>query len=133
MTIFALICFAWAIIGIGSRIIMGIMGSRWKDWELGKAYTGKRPAWVVIIGIAALGLIAFTWYQVAVAGVALSWIVGVLVSLTGLKVIMFLFQYDKFREFAVQMLSDGKKMATLNIGVVVFSGALIALGIFLYS
>jgi len=36
---FSILCFAWALIGIGSRFIMIYLGQRWNKWELQKVYS----------------------------------------------------------------------------------------------
>ncbi len=133
MSIFAAICYGWAAIGIGSRIAMGIMGNRWKQWELTQAYSSKRPAWVVGLAIFGLLLIAFTWYRTIVGTTELGWIVATLVSLTAVKAGMFLFKYEQFREFVSRALSSRRTMTVLNIAVLLFSGGLVAMGLLLYS
>jgi hypothetical protein len=133
MTVFAGICYAWATIGIGSRIAMGAMGTRWKEWELKSAYKSTRPAWVVWLAIFGIALIGATWYLALKGSTDHAWIVATLLSLTAVKVGAFLFRYDQFRRFVSRVLSDKKKMAALNVAVIVFSGALIALGALLYS
>ncbi len=48
------------------------------------------------------------------------------------RVVPMLVQYNQFRAFVKMMLDDKKKMMFLNIGVISFSIALVAMGIFLY-
>jgi hypothetical protein len=132
MNYFSVLCFVWAAVGIVSRIMMAVMGRRWSTWETEKAYTKERPPWVVVVAIAGLFLIVYTWYRVFTGDVNLDWVIASLISLTALKVSMLLFKYDAFHEFLVRTLSDRSKMMRLNIVVILFSCVLVAMGIFIY-
>lgn len=132
MNYFKVLCFLWAVIGIGSRIIMGIMGESWKEWELGSAYASQRPKIITFIGIVGYLLVIFTWYMVFTTSVSMSWIIATLISLTVIKISTILFKYDAFRAFAVKTLNDERKMRTLNITVLIYSVILIGMGVFLY-
>ncbi|MGM0432377.1 MAG: hypothetical protein ACQEQU_06665 [Spirochaetota bacterium] len=132
MSFFAGVCYIWALVGIGSRIAMGVMGNRWKTWEVENAYSEGRPAWVSVVAVLGIGLIAFTWFKVFTSDVAHGWILAVLISLTGIKAVMFIFKYNQFREFVIKVLQDRKRFMTLNVVVVAFSAVLILMGIFLY-
>lgn len=129
---FSILCFAWAFIGIISRILMACFGDRWNQWEIDKAYSQKKPKWIFIIGIISLIIVGFTWYKVIVSGIRFSWIITVLVSLTLIKVFTLIFDYKKFREFAKDVLNNRKKLLQLNIGVIIFSIVFIVMGIYLY-
>lgn len=133
MSILAGICYAWAAIGIGSRIAMAVMGSTWKEWETENAYKAERPAWVVVVGLVGIALIGLTWYVALTGEQDYGWIVAALLSLTGVKIAALLFNYEQFRSFVVNALSNSRTMAMLNVGVVIFSAGLIALGALLYS
>lgn len=132
MNYFMLLCFGWALIGIGSRIIMAMMGDNWKEWEMNSAYKSKRPLSITLIGIFGYALVLFTWYMVWQTDVANSWIIAVLTSLVVIKISTILFKYDVFRAFAAKTLNDKKKMRMLNVGVVIYSGILVCIGVFLY-
>lgn len=132
MNFFAILCFFWAAIGIGSRIAMAVMGRRWKDWELGKAYTEKKPAWLYVLIVFGTALIVITWIMVFVQDVNYSWIIAVLITLTSVKLGMFLFKYDEFRSFVSRVLSQGRKMALINAAVLVLAAGLIGMGLFVY-
>ena len=130
---FSLLCFFWALIGIGSRVIMGIMGREgWNKWELNQAYTEKKPRWIYLFGGFTILLIGYTWYRVFTSDIQYDWIIAALVSLTGIKVSTILFKYDQFRKFAVMLLGDRKKMLKLNISIIIFSIVLIWMGLYLY-
>lgn len=129
---FQFIYFLWAAIGIGSRIIMLFMKQRWKEWELNSAYKINKPKWVNIVGISGYLLVFYTWYQVIVNNIKYSWIIALLITFTILKVSALLFNYEKFRKFAVIMLNNKKKMSILNSFIIILSIVLILMGIFLY-
>jgi hypothetical protein len=132
MNYFAGLCFFWAAIGIGSRIAMAVMGPRWREWELNSAYTADKPRWLYAVGAVGIALLVVTWALVFTTDVPHSWIIAVLVSLTGVKLYFILFDYDSFRAFVSRTLADSGKMMQLNVGVLVFSVALIAMGVWLY-
>lgn len=129
---FQVICFIWALIGVGSRIIMGIMGDKWKTWELNSAYSEKKPKILTLIGLLGYALVGFTWYKVFESGVENSWIIAALTTVTLIKISVILFNYNKFRTFAKNTLNHKKKMAQLNMGVIIFSIILLLMGIYLY-
>ncbi len=132
MNYFAILCFLWAAVGIGSRVAMWKMGDRWKEWELNEAYGVKRPMAINVVLVVGLALVAYTWYQFFTTDVPHSWIISVLVSLTTIKIGTILFQYKAFRKFAVVMLNDPNKMRALNVGVLAYSAGLVAMGVLLY-
>ena len=133
MNYFSLLCFSWAVIGIGSRIIMGIMGEKWKSWELNTAYAPQRPMIINVIAITGIAVVIYTWFKVITTEVNSSWIVALLISFTVIKVATVLFRYEKFRAFAFTMLNDKRKMLVLNLGVVAYSVILVLMGYFLYN
>ncbi len=132
MNYFGVICFVWALIGIGSRIIMALMGEKWNEWELNSAYASEKPKILNIVGAAGYLIVILTWYMVIVSDVEYSWIIAVLISATVIKISTVLFNYKVFRKFVSKMLNDKKKMFQLNLGVLIYSVILIFMGIFLY-
>ncbi len=129
---FSLLCFGWAIVGITTRILMVVFGDKWNKWEMEHAYTKKKPAWIYVVGGLGLALVIFTWYQVFNLDVKYSWIIGVLISLSLIKISALLFNYNKFREFASETLNNPRKKRKLNISVFLMSVVFILLGIYLY-
>ncbi len=132
MNYFQVLCLFWAILGIGSRIIMITLGEHWNRWELENAYGKEKPKWVYLVGTLGILLIIYTWYSVFANPVTYSWIIASLISLTAIKIFMLLFQYDKFRDFVEETLNDKNKLALLNSSVAVFSLICIAMALFLY-
>ena len=129
---FSILCFSWALIGIGSRLIMIYIGQRWNKWELEKVYSEEKPAWIYFAGVAAFFLVGYTWFKVFTTDIRFSWIIALLITLTLIKISTLIFNYNKFREFAKTVLNDKQKLMKLNIGVVIFSVIFILLGIYLY-
>lgn len=132
MLYFKIMCFLWAAIGIISRIAMAVMKDNWNKWETTKAYKEKKPLWIYIVCIVGLILIALTWYIYIVYSIPYGWILGTLISLTGIKILTLMFNYNKFQEFLHATLYNPKKMLRLNISVIILSLILIAFGIWLY-
>jgi len=132
MSYFKILCFVWAFIGIGSRIIMGLMGEKWKEWELNSAYKAKRPIAISFLLAIGISVVIYTWVQVILTDVPLSWIIALLVSMVVIKIGTLIFNYDGFRKFAAETLNSKKKMMTLNAGVILYSLALVLIGLFLY-
>lgn len=132
MNYFKAICFVWAAIGIGSRVIMGIMGEKWKDWELNSAYKADKNNILNLIGIIGCLMVTYTWYMVVVSDVKYSWIIALLITSTVVKISTIMFNYKAFRNFVSKTLNDKKKMLQLNIGVVIFSITLVFMGCYLY-
>lgn len=133
MSYFSILCFSWAFLGIGSRIIMAVMGGKWKTWELNSAYAPKRPMIINVIAVFGIAVVIYTWYMVFNTEVNNSWVIALLISLTVIKVATVLFRYAEFRKFAFTMLNDKKKMFVLNLGVVIYSFILVFMGLFLYN
>ncbi len=129
---FQWLCFFWAFVGLGSRLVMWLLGPKWKTWEIQKAYSQRRPPWVLVVIAGGVLLAVWTWYQVWLGHTALGWIMGVLVSLTLIKLGALLLRYDDFRAFARTTLHDGSKFAALNAAVVFVSFGFLAMGLFVY-
>lgn len=129
---FSYLCFIWAAVGIITRVLMVTMGDKWNKWEMEKAYASQKPAWIYIIGVLGLFVIALTWYQVFNLDVPYSWIMAIVISLTTIKLSALLFKYDQFRQFASETLNNPKKMKKLNISVLFISIIFIAMGVFVY-
>lgn len=117
---FEFLCFFWAGIGLGSRLLMGLFGSKWKDWEINQTYAAKRPGWIYGIVIIGILLVGFTWYQVVATSIPYSWIIAALITITLVKISALLFAYDRFRQFVSNTLSNRKKFRQLNLGVILF-------------
>lgn len=130
MNYFQVICFLWAILGIGSRLAMLVMGERWAKWELDSAYTEVKPKWLYPVGGVGYLIVAYTWYQVFALDIKYSWIIAALISLTTIKLTTLLFNYKAFYSFVVRALKDKKKMFQINSAVIILSCVLALMGIY---
>ena len=108
------------------------MGEKWKEWELNSAYKAKRPIAISFLLAIGISVVIYTWVQVILTDVPLSWIIALLVSMVVIKIGTLIFNYDGFRKFAAETLNSKKKMMTLNAGVILYSLALVLIGLFLY-
>ncbi len=126
---FALICFAWAAVGIITRIIIAYLGKRWNKWEEHKAYTQKKPLWLYGVAIVATVLVGYTWYMVFTSDIRASWLIALLLTLILIKVSVQMLDYQKFRAYVAKVMHDPKLFQQINIGVAVYSIVLVALGI----
>ena len=99
-----------------------------------KTYAEKRPAWIVVVSLVGLGLVALTWYMHFTADIPYSIILTILFSLTAVKGIVLLFDYQRFYEWVARMLSKdrGRDIVLVDIAASVFGFILILLAIFLY-
>ena len=129
---FQVTSFFWAGVAVISRIVMKCMGERWKTWEMQKFYKQKRPFFIIVIGAAGILLVLSTWVQVVSSDVPYSWILAVLVSLTMVKILVLLGDYQAFCTFAENTLQDASKMMKLNTAVLLFAVGLVLIGVFLY-
>ncbi len=132
MLFFQILCFFWAGVGIVSRVAMAVMGSRWAQWEESQAYTEKRPPWVLVVSLLGYALVALTWYVYIRQQIPYGWILAVLMTSTTVKVSVLLFNYQAFREFMKESLQDRKRMAVINVAVLILSAVLIWMGLVLY-
>lgn len=101
---------------------------------IAKAYTKKRPKWIVPVAIFGLALVAFTWYKELTTQIEYSYIISILFSLTAIKALFFIMDYEKFQKWVSGMLSQnhGKKIIVIDILVGIFGLAIIILSILVY-
>ena len=99
---------------------------------IAKAYTKERPKWVVPVAIVGLVLVGITWYKEVTTDIPYSLIITIIFSLTAIKAIFFIFDYEKFHQWVAGMLAkdDGKKIVLVDIlagvlGLIVFVASMI--------
>lgn len=99
-----------------------------------KAYSKKRPKWIVPVAIIGIILVVFTWYKYFTTDVQYAIILAILFSLTAIKAIVFIFDYEKFYKWIQKMINkeNGKDIVLIDIGAGIFGLLLILLGIFIY-
>jgi hypothetical protein len=84
---------------------------------LAETYSTKRPKWVIPIAIVGLLLVALTWYMELTTDIQYSIIITIIFSLTAIKALFFIFDYEKFQKWVANMLSEnkGKKVVMVDI------------------
>lgn len=101
---------------------------------LAKTYAAKRPAWIVPVALVGLGLVALTWYLHFTAGVPYSWILAVLFSLTAVKGVALLWDYERFQAWVAGMLDEdrGRGVVLVDVAVGAIGLAIVLLAWFVY-
>lgn len=99
---------------------------------IAKTYTEKRPKWIVPVAIAGLLLVAFTWYKELTTDIAYSLVITIIFSLTAVKALLFIFDYQKFQKWVAGMLAEreGRKIVCVDILAGIL-GAIIVVASFL--
>ncbi len=127
---FTILCFAWALLGLLTRILILILGKKWNRWEENKAYSEKKPIWLYFTAILAVFLVGYTWYMVFATNVRQSWLIALLLTTILIKAFLQIFKYQKFKKYLKKVLNDPKLFRRINIVVTLFSLLLILLGLF---
>jgi hypothetical protein len=85
---------------------------------LEKFYSEKRPPCIVVIALLGLGLIILTWFMHFTLDIANSIYLTVLFSLTGLKALILLLDYQRFQKTVAAMLNEnrGRNVILVDIG-----------------
>jgi hypothetical protein len=101
---------------------------------IAKAYSEKRPAWIVPVAVLGLALVALTWYMHFTADIQYSLVITILFSLTAIKAIALIFDYKRFQEWVKGMLSQdkGRGIVLVDIGASIFGLAVIVLTLYFY-
>jgi hypothetical protein len=96
-----------------------------------KTYTEKRPKWIIYIALIGLLMVGITWYMEIITDIQYSIIITIMFSLTAIKAIFFLFDYEKFQGWVANMLKKdkGKKIVILDIYVGLFGLTMIILSL----
>jgi hypothetical protein len=84
---------------------------------LAKTYAEKRPVWIIPIAVFGLLLVALTWYFELTTDISYSMVITIIFSLTAIKALLFLFDYQKFHNWLQQKLKEdsGKKIVFVDI------------------
>ncbi len=100
---------------------------------IAKAYKKDRPKWVIPVAVIGLLLVIFTWYKELTTDIPYSLVITIIFSLTAVKALMFIFDYEKFQKWVAGMLSDkGKKIVFIDILVGIFGLAVIIASLLVY-
>ncbi len=100
---------------------------------IAKAYAEKRPSWIIPVALFGLALVGFTWFKEFTTDVPYSMVISILFSLTAIKAIFFIFDYQKFQKWVAGMLSKdkGRKVVVVDVFASLFGLALIVLSFIL--
>lgn len=99
-----------------------------------KAYTEKRPLWIVPVAVAGLILVSFTWHMELTTDIPYSIVITVMFSLTAVKALVLIFDYRSFYKWVAGMLSKdkGKKIILVDILTGIFGLIMIVLAVLLF-
>jgi hypothetical protein len=84
---------------------------------LEKFYSEKRPPYIVVIALLGLGLIALTWYLHFTLGVTNSIYLTVFFSLTAVKALVLLLDYQRFQQAVAAMLSKNRGRGVVLVDI----------------
>ena len=92
----------------------------WNENEyIAKAYSKKRPQWIVPAAVTGLLFVALVWYVELTTDVPYSMIITSIFSLTAIKALFFIFDYQKFQKWVAGMLAKKKGRKIVLIDIVV--------------
>jgi hypothetical protein len=99
-----------------------------------KFYSEKRPPYIVVIALLGLVLIALTWYLHFTLGIENSIYLTVLFSLTAIKALVLLFDYQKFQRTVAAMLrkNRGRGIVLVDIGAAVVGLIILTATLYFY-
>ena len=101
---------------------------------IAKAYAKRRPAWVVPVAVLGLALVALTWFVHFTTDVPYSLVLTILFSLTALKGLTLLLDYERFQRWVAGMLAKdrGRGVVLVDVAAGVIGLAIVALAVFVY-
>jgi hypothetical protein len=101
---------------------------------IAKTYSQRRPAWVVPVAVLGLALVALTWYVHLTTDVPYSLVITILFSLTALKGLALLLDYERFQHWVAGMLTKNRGRGVVLVDVVVGAIGLVIvlLAVFVY-
>lgn len=97
-------------------------------------YSEKRPPYIVVIALLGLVLIILTWYLHFTLGIANSIYITVLFSLTAIKALALLLDYEKFQKTVAAMLrkDQGRGVILVDIAASVIGLIILVMTFILY-
>jgi len=101
---------------------------------IAKTYARERPRWLVPVAILGLGLVALTWYVHFTTAVPYSWVLALVFSLTALKGIVLLFDYQRFQAWVAGLLRKdrGRGVVLIDVATGIVGVAIIAFTLLVY-
>ena len=84
---------------------------------LAKTYAKKRPVWIIPVAVFGLLMVGITWYIELTTDITYSMVITIIFSLTAIKALLFLFDYQKFQSWVQRKLKEdkGKKIVIVDI------------------
>ena len=84
-----------------------------------KAYSARRPAWVIPVALAGVVLVVWTWVMEVVTHHPRTLVVTILFSLTIVKALFLLVRYDAFQRWVQEMTrrNKGRSVMLMDAGV----------------
>lgn len=97
-------------------------------------YRQERPPYIVVIALMGLALIVLTWYLHFRLDVANSIYLTIIFSLTALKALVLLLDYERFQKSVAAMLrkNKGRKIVLIDIGASIIGLVILVLTLLLY-
>jgi hypothetical protein len=101
---------------------------------IARTYTKQRPAWVVPVAVLGLLLVALTWWVHFTTPVPYSLILTILFSLTALKGLTLLLDYERFQRWVAGMLARdrGRGVVLVDLAAGAIGLAIVLLALFVY-
>ena len=101
---------------------------------LAKTYAQRRPAWVVPVALLGLALVALTWFVHFTTDVPYSLVITILFSLTAIKGLTLLLDYQRFQRWVAGMLAKdrGRQVVLIDVGAGVFGLGVVLLAVLVY-
>jgi hypothetical protein len=86
------------------------------------------------VAIAGLLLVAFTWYKELTTDVAYSMVITIIFSLTAIKALLFIFDYQKFQKWVAGMLAEkeGQKIVWVDIFAGILGAIIVVVSLLIY-
>ena len=130
---FKILSIAYGVLMILRGPVAAFLARRWARFELKAAYGEKRSFWVWLAALAGLVITALTWTMYLRTHVDYALIATLVVTVPLIRTSQVLFNYRKFREFALKVTATKPVYpVALNVAVAVLGVGLILLGIFVY-
>jgi hypothetical protein len=133
---FRILSIAWGALMVLEGPIFRFLARRWARQPSGhdEMRSEVPPFWAWAGGMSALVLIAVTWAMYAKSNDRYSLAATIVVTLSCIKTSQVLFNYRRFREFAVrEAVRRPLYLTVLDVLTALLGIALILLGIFIYS
>ncbi|MBN2779100.1 MAG: hypothetical protein JXR36_15795 [Bacteroidales bacterium] len=132
LNFFNITCFIAAGLALISSLVRFVLPEILNSFEQKLIETEEKPFWVFALGVFSIMFIVIVWFHVWRANIQYSWIMASLISISLIKSCMFVFNYDKFRQFAAKFIGNNKRMLVLNLLVLSYGLVLLVMGLFLY-